>query len=126
MNRWEDARKTLGDAEGALRWCAALAATLAGAKKLREVQLLSRTDISIRDERCIYCLQRRDVRRLQALRALLGFEADLLVLSERLETFRADFREMREKVVAAVVGRDEAEALAVVEPLDDTGIHEIP
>ena|SRR6476660_6976554 len=79
-----------------------------------------------RDERRVCYLQRRDVRRLQALRALLGFEADLLVLSERLETFRADFREMREKVVAAVVGRDEAEALAVVEPLDDTGIHEIP
>jgi hypothetical protein len=103
MNRWEDARKTLGDAEGALRWCAALAATLAGAKKLREVQLLSRTDISIRDERCIYCLQRRDVRRLQTLRALLGFEADLLVFSEGLEAFASDLGEMREEVVTALV-----------------------
>src|SRR6476620_6255166 len=34
-------------------------ATLAGEKKLSDVELLSRTDISIRDERCIYCLQRR-------------------------------------------------------------------
>jgi hypothetical protein len=50
--------KTLGYAEGALRWCTAWAATLLGAKRLREVQLQSRTDDSIRDERCIYYLQR--------------------------------------------------------------------
>src|SRR5579871_1054373 len=69
-------------------------------------------------------LQRPDVSRLQTLRALLRFEAHLLVFSQRLETVACDFGEMRKQVVAAVVRGDEAEALAVVEPLNGTGIHE--
>ena len=69
-------------------------------------------------------LQRLDVSRLQTLRALLRFEAHLLVFSQRLEAVAADFREMREQVVAALVRGDEAKALAVVEPLNGTGILE--
>src|SRR5471032_2406281 len=68
-------------------------------------------------------LQRGDVRSLQTLRALLGFEANLLVFGERLEAVATNFRKVGEEVVAACVRRDKAEALAVVEPLDDTGIH---
>jgi hypothetical protein len=48
-------------------------------------------------------LQRRDVGRLQTLRALLRFEAHLLIFSERLEAVAADFGEVREQVVAALV-----------------------
>jgi hypothetical protein len=69
-------------------------------------------------------LQRRDVRSLQTLRALLGFEANLLVFGERLEAVATNFRKVGEEVVAACVRRNKAEALAVVEPLDDTGIHD--
>src|SRR5579864_6624821 len=69
-------------------------------------------------------LQRRDVSRLQTLRALLRFEAHLLIFSQRLEAVAADFGEVREQVVAALVRGDEAKAFAVVEPLNGTGIHE--
>ena len=52
-----------------------------------------------------------DVGRLQTLRALLRFEAHFLVFSQRLEAVGANFGEVSEEVVAAVVGRDEAKAL---------------
>jgi len=43
---------------------------------------------------------------LLALRARLHFKRDLLVLLQRLEAFRADFREMREQIFAAAVSED--------------------
>ena len=68
-------------------------------------------------------LQRRDVGRLQTLRALLRFEAHFLIFSERLEAVAAYFREVGEEIVAASIRSNEAKALAIVEPLDSTGIH---
>lgn len=71
----------------------------------------------------LWGLQGRDVRRLQAFGPALRLVADFLAFGEGLEAIAADFREMREQIVAAGVGRNEAEALAIVEPLDGTGIH---
>jgi hypothetical protein len=68
-------------------------------------------------------LDRTDVRSLQTLRARLHFEFNLLVFLQRLEAFDADFREVREQIVAAAFRGDEAEALCVIEPLDGTGCH---
>jgi len=68
-------------------------------------------------------LQRLDVGCLLALRALLHFEADLLVFLEGLETVRPYFGKVCEQVLTAVVRRDEAEAFSVVEPFYDTGCH---
>ena len=68
-------------------------------------------------------LQRLDIGRLQTLRALLRFEADALIFSQRLEAVAREFLEVGKEVVAAVVRGDEAKAFAVVEPLDGTGIH---
>jgi hypothetical protein len=64
-----------------------------------------------------------NVRRLHALRALLGFESHFLIFLQRLETFGANFREMGKKVFATRVGRDKAKAFGIVEPLDSTGFH---
>lgn len=68
-------------------------------------------------------LQRLDVRSLQALGALLDFEFNLLAFCQGTETATvADLAVVGEKVLAAVSGRDEAEALAIVEPLDGAGL----
>jgi hypothetical protein len=69
------------------------------------------------------CLQRRDVSRLLALRALLHFEADLLVFLQRFEATSLDFRKMREQVFAAAVRRNETKALCIVKPLHCTCCH---
>ena len=50
-------------------------------------------------------------------------ERHLLVLVQALVAVALDRREVREHVLAAVVRGDESEALAVVEPLDDTCSH---
>src|SRR3954471_14688338 len=68
-------------------------------------------------------LQRLDRDRLLALRAVLDLELDLLVFLEGLEARTLDFREVREEVLAAAIGFDEAEALGVVEPFHGTGAH---
>src|SRR5438874_11674885 len=68
-------------------------------------------------------LQRLDVRRLQALRALLHFELDLLAFLQRLEAAHLDRGVMREQIFAALSRGDEAEALGIVEPLNSTGCH---
>src|SRR4051794_5105015 len=68
-------------------------------------------------------LDRADVLRLRALGALRDVERHLLVFLQRLEAAALDRREVREEVLAAVVGRDEAEALGIVEPLDGTCAH---
>ena len=71
-------------------------------------------------------LQRLDVRGLHALRAALRFKAHLLAFCQALEAVGANFREVCEEVVAAVIRRDEAKTLGVVEPFNRTGIHENP
>jgi len=80
--------------------------------------------VSVAGRRALQTLQRRDVSRLQTLRALLRFEAHLLIFSQRLEAVAPDFGEVSEQVVAAFVRGNEAKALAVVKPLNGTGIHE--
>jgi hypothetical protein len=59
-----------------------------------------------------------DVRRLQALLALRDLERDPLALAQALEALATDLLEVREEVLAARLSRNEAEGLAVVEPLD--------
>ena len=68
-------------------------------------------------------VDRLDLGGLLALRAILHFELDLLVLLEGLEAAALDFGEVGEEVFAAAVRLDEAEALRVIEPLDGTGAH---
>src|SRR3954471_7002741 len=64
-----------------------------------------------------------DVRRGGALGTRLGLVADLRTLGERFEAAAGDARVVDEQVLALVVGRDEAEALLVAEPLDGSGCH---
>jgi hypothetical protein len=61
-----------------------------------------------------------DVRRLRALLPLARLELDLRSLSEALEALAGDAAVVDEEVFPAVVGRDEAVPLVVVEPLDDS------
>src|SRR4051812_33806660 len=63
------------------------------------------------------------VRRVGALGPVLGVVADLRALGERLEAVAGDARVVHEQVLALVVGRDEPEALIVVEPLHGSGCH---
>ena len=62
-------------------------------------------------------LHRLDVRGLLALGALFHVKADFLAFLQRLEALGLDIGEVREEVVAAVVRRDESEALCIIEPL---------
>src|SRR4051794_7895559 len=62
-------------------------------------------------------LERADVLRLRALLALRDVELHALVLLQRLVALPLDRAEVAEDVGAAVVLRDEAEALLRVEPL---------
>src|SRR5947207_9440882 len=64
-----------------------------------------------------------DVGGARALGALLDLVLHLVVLLQRLEPARLDGREVHEEILAAVIGRDEAEALGVVEPLYGTCTH---
>src|SRR5512133_3321640 len=66
---------------------------------------------------------RPDVRRLEALRALLHLELDPLPFLQAAEALRLDGGVMDEDVVPAAVLSDEAEALRVVEPLHGTTGH---
>jgi len=63
-----------------------------------------------------------DVRSLRALLTLSDFEFDSLPLTQALETLASDFLEMREEILAALFRRDEAEALAVIEPFHGSGL----
>src|SRR4029079_10975995 len=69
------------------------------------------------------CLERLDVRRLQALGAAAHFELHLLAFLERLEAAHLDRGVMREEVFATFRRGDETEALGVVEPLNGAGWH---
>src|SRR6266700_262017 len=66
-------------------------------------------------------LQLHDVLRRGAFLGLHDFELHALAFGQRLEPFTLDRGVMHEAVLAAVLGRDEAEALGVVEPLHGTG-----
>src|SRR5690606_13695152 len=67
--------------------------------------------------------QHADLSGLRALGPLRGHVAHALVLFQRLEAFAFDFRKVREEILAAVLGHDEAKALFSVEPFDDAGFH---
>src|SRR6188472_4133139 len=62
-------------------------------------------------------VRRADVRCLRTLRAGADVERDALAFLQRLEAPFLDRREMREKILATVFRRDEAETLGFVEPL---------
>src|SRR5436189_4887568 len=68
-------------------------------------------------------LERLDVRRLGALGPGLGVVADLRALGERPEAVAGDAAVVHEQVLALVIGRDEAKALVVAEPLHGSGCH---
>src|SRR5690606_2652588 len=72
---------------------------------------------------CRESLGRLDPGRLCALGALLHFVADPLAFLQAAEALGIDRGEMHENVCAAVLGRDEAEALGVVEPLHGAVLH---
>src|SRR5919197_6571017 len=65
----------------------------------------------------------RDVRRLGPLRTLAGFELDLCTLCKALVAVPSNVAVMNEEILAAVLRRDEAVALRVVEPLDGSSCH---
>src|SRR4051794_21517147 len=67
--------------------------------------------------------ERANVLRLRALGALRDVELDLLVLVQGLVALALDGRVVHEDVVAAVLLRNEAEALLGVEPLDSALSH---
>src|SRR3712207_4827670 len=69
------------------------------------------------------CLERRDADGLGALVPGLRLELHARALCERTEAVALDRAVMDEEVLAALVGRDEPEALVVVEPLDGSGGH---
>ena len=71
-------------------------------------------------------LLRLNIRCLQTLRALLGFETHLLILRQRLEAFGANLGEVSEQIVAAAVRRDESKSLRIVEPLHSTCRYFLP
>src|SRR4051812_24082017 len=68
-------------------------------------------------------LDRLNVRRVGPLGPILGVVADLRALRERLEAVPGDAAVVHEQVLALVVGRDEAEALVVAEPLHGSSSH---
>src|SRR5690606_239303 len=69
------------------------------------------------------CSDRAALGGLRALLALRHLELDLLVVLEGAVARTLDLAEVREQVLAAVVGGDEAEALFSVEPLDGSSSH---
>src|SRR2546422_3311630 len=64
-----------------------------------------------------------DIRGLRAFLALRHLVGHLLPLVEVPETLTRDRAEVHEHICAAVVGRDEAEALLGAEPLDGACCH---
>src|SRR5438105_15722575 len=62
-------------------------------------------------------LERLDVRRRRTLLTVDGFEGDLLRFRQRFIPGHLDRGVMSEEILAAVVRRDESEALGSVEPL---------
>src|SRR5690349_24967782 len=67
-----------------------------------------------------------DVDRLRTLVAVLLLEGDLGALAQRTVAVAVDAREVHEEIPPTPIGRDEAEALLVREPLDRAGAHREP
>ncbi|KGD21252.1 hypothetical protein DP42_4497 [Burkholderia pseudomallei] len=67
--------------------------------------------------------KRLNIRGLLALRAGFHFERHTLILFKGLEPLHPDFGEMGKQILAAIVRRNKAEALSIVKPFHDTGIH---
>src|SRR6202000_2103099 len=67
---------------------------------------------------------RGDARCRRALRALLGLVAHLGAFGQRPVAVALDRRVVHEQILAVVIGRDEAKALVVAEPLHGTCGHE--
>src|SRR5215217_9070923 len=67
-----------------------------------------------------------DVGCLRALAGLAELVLDLRALRERAEAVTRDTREVHECILPPIVWGDEAEALLVAEPLDDTSCHTTP
>src|SRR4029453_7980453 len=61
---------------------------------------------------------------LRSLLPLRHLEPDLRPLVQRLEPAASDGRGVHEQIFAALIGRDEAVALVVAEPLDGSGCHQ--
>src|SRR5439155_11720958 len=72
---------------------------------------------------CRSWLDELDVGGVRALGALLGLVGHLRTLGEGAEAVGLDRAEVHEQILAAVIGRDEAVALVVVEPLDGSVGH---
>ena len=68
-------------------------------------------------------LERADVDRLGALVASLGVVGDPRALGERAIPVADDSGMVDEEVLPSLVGRDEAKALLVAEPLHGSGCH---
>src|SRR5690242_9145810 len=64
-----------------------------------------------------------DARSLGALGAIGDLELHALAFLQAAEALGVDGREVDEHVLPTVLGRDETEALGVVEPLDRTETH---
>src|SRR4051794_17756912 len=66
---------------------------------------------------------RLDVDGFGAFFPRLGVEAHALAVVERAKALPHDAGVMDERILPALIGRDEAEALVVAEPLDGSGCH---
>jgi len=73
--------------------------------------------------RPVRSVDRANVRRLLPLRARRDVEGDPLAFLQRLEALSLDCGKMGKEILAAVLGRDEPEALGIVEPLHGTCCH---
>src|SRR4051794_12825449 len=71
-------------------------------------------------------LDQADVHRLRSLVTDFLLVLHLGVLGQALEALAVDARVVHEKVAVALVGRDEAIALLIVEPLHGSGRHVVP
>src|SRR5687768_12997503 len=71
----------------------------------------------------VVALQRLDRSCLQSLLTARDLVAHALLFLQRLVAAALDLGKMREDLLAAVVGSDEAESLCIVEPLHGTSCH---
>src|SRR5215211_5880031 len=76
-----------------------------------------------RGDRSRFLTRQDDVRRLGALGAFTRLVLHLRVLGEGLEPVARDARVVHEEILPAVLRRDEAVPLRVVEPLHGPGCH---
>jgi len=65
-----------------------------------------------------------DICSLLAFRTLRDVKIDFLTFFEGLKTIHVDCREVCKQIFAAVLGRNKAEALGVIEPFNSTSCHE--